>query len=283
MRGGAADTTGWLIEQCSRAPLLPPRQVLELARIYRRGLEPDATAGQRRASSRARDKLFRSNLRLVVSVARGYKRRIERSVAMDYADLIQEGMLGLHRAIEMYDFTKGYAFSTYAVWWIRQSVNRAIVNQSDTIRIPNHLREIMNRARHAPPGLDRAALVEHCRCSPEALDRALLAAKQKPTSLDQHLRDGDGDLLGDLIGAADHTTEDAWFAEDLRQAIEHLRDLHADDIALLELHHLDGFSQGELAAATGSSRCSMAAAVKTARQRLQVAGGSQALALLRQA
>jgi DNA-directed RNA polymerase sigma subunit (sigma70/sigma32) len=147
-----------MLEAMGRAPLLRRTETIELFRVYNAGREPDATRAQQRASTRARDRIYRCNLRLAVFVARGYRRRVERVAAMTFEDLIQESALGLHRAIEKFSIERGYEFSSYAAHWCRQAVTKAIMNQSDTIRLPIQIRECMDRVRHAPLGLDREAL-----------------------------------------------------------------------------------------------------------------------------
>ena len=108
--------------------------------------EPLTSEEQRivRSGVRAKEKLVRSNLRLVVNVARKYQPRIEGTI-IDLADLVQEGSLGLQRAAEKYDGTRGYKFSTYAYWWIRQSITRAIDTSSRVVRVPQNMLEKLNR------------------------------------------------------------------------------------------------------------------------------------------
>jgi RNA polymerase primary sigma factor len=120
----AADSLGLFLGEIGRFPLLTAAEEVELAKRVERG------------DREAKDRMIMSNLRLVVSVARRYQGH-----GLPLGDLIQDGIIGLVRAVEKFDWRKGFKFSTYAVWWIRQAVQRAVANQSRTIRIPVHVNE----------------------------------------------------------------------------------------------------------------------------------------------
>lgn len=140
------------LNQIGRYPLLTAEQEIELSRKIARLIELRDADGERtakekremRVGQRAKDKLINCNLRLVVSVSKKYLGKISRS-NIELCDLIQEGCIGLERAAEKYDGTRGYKFSTYAYWWIRQAINRAIDTQSRAIRIPTNQLEKINK------------------------------------------------------------------------------------------------------------------------------------------
>jgi len=154
-----------------------------------------------RQATEAKDHLIRANLRLVVSVA---KRYVERGLS--FADLIQEGNTGLIRAVEKFDYRRGFKFSTYATWWIRQAVQRAIADQSRTIRVPVHMTELMAKYRHAVDQLTGelgreptpAEVARRMGISDEQLE-LLRRASLAPVSLEKPIGEEDDTRLGDLI------------------------------------------------------------------------------------
>jgi RNA polymerase primary sigma factor len=152
--GATADPVKDYLKQIGKVPLLNAEQEVELAKRIEAGLfaEEKLSAGVKNATlrgdlewisedgKRAKNHLLEANLRLVVSLAKRYTGR-----GMLFLDLIQEGNLGLIRAVEKFDYTKGYKFSTYATWWIRQAITRAMADQARTIRIPVHMVEVINK------------------------------------------------------------------------------------------------------------------------------------------
>ncbi len=124
------DSIDMYLKEVSRVPLLTPQEEIELAKRKDQGNEE------------AIKKIIEANLRLVISIAKKYI-----SYRMSFADLIQEGNLGLFKAVEKYDWRKGYKFSTYATWWIKQTVTRALADHSRTVRIPVHINELLNHFR----------------------------------------------------------------------------------------------------------------------------------------
>jgi RNA polymerase primary sigma factor len=183
------DSTKVYLREIGRHKLLNGREEIELARATRSGDEI------------ARRKLVQSNLRLVVSIARRYLNR-----GISFQDLIQEGNLGLIRATEKFDPERGYKFSTYATWWIRQSITRAIANKSRAIRIPVHMTEVMSRlckvVRQSAEKLGRRPTLEEIvENSGLEREKVLLAfgASKGLLSLDATTKEGFDRTLGDLL------------------------------------------------------------------------------------
>jgi RNA polymerase primary sigma factor len=215
--GATADPVKDYLRQIGKVPLLNARQEVELAKRIEAGLFAEEKLAEGSAAlpagqstdlervaedgRRAKDHLLEANLRLVVSLARRYAGR-----GMLFLDLIQEGNLGLIRAVEKFDYTRGYKFSTYATWWIRQAITRAMAEQSRTIRLPVHMAEATSRlarvqrqllqdlGREPTPGELAAGLD----MTPEKLIEVQKYARE-PISLHIPLgEDGDSEL-GDLI------------------------------------------------------------------------------------
>ncbi len=166
----------------------PAREVLAL---------DDELGRLERGIDEAKTRLLRANLRLVVSVARHYA-----SSHMELADLIQEGSLGLMRAIERYRPQRGFRFSTYATWWIRQAISRSLSEQERTVRLPSHVQEDIARFRKARVGMERATHVDELAKKlhmPERRVERLLRAMQDTVSLAAPVGEGEEGSLGDLL------------------------------------------------------------------------------------
>ena len=219
--GATTDIVRAYLNGIGRTKLLTAEQEVTLARKIEAGLYaeelltrdeplPARYAGRlddlkaiAREGQTAKNHLLEANLRLVVSLAKRYTGR-----GMAFLDLIQEGNLGLIRAVEKFDYTKGYKFSTYATWWIRQAITRAMADQARTIRIPVHMVEVINRMVRVRRDLATALNREPTAVEiAEAMDTDVLTILElvgydrEPVSLDQAVGpDGEG-VLGDFIAA----------------------------------------------------------------------------------
>lgn len=186
------DSVRLYLREIGQVPLLTTEQEKDLALRIKNG-GPDAAA--------ARQQMAAANLRLVVSIAKRYRDR-----GLPLLDLIQEGSLGLLRAIEKFDVTKGYKFSTYATWWIKQALSRALADQSRLVRLPVHLGETLNRIQAARRQLTQthgrepsdAELAEHLEMSEEKL-RELRRTAQDPVSLATPVGEEADSTLADFI------------------------------------------------------------------------------------
>lgn len=185
----STDPVRQYLREIGRVPLLDAEQEVELAKRYEK------------ADKRAKDKLTESNLRLVVSIAKKYIGR-----GLSLLDLIQEGNQGLIRAVEKYDWRKGFKFSTYATWWIRQAITRAIADQARTIRIPVHMVETINKlyrtSRRLMQELGREPtpeeIGEELELTPDRV-REIFKIAQEVTSLEAPVGEDGESMLGDFI------------------------------------------------------------------------------------
>ncbi|MFG1843183.1 RNA polymerase sigma factor SigB [Micromonospora sp. NPDC049175] len=223
-RGISTDLVRAYLNGIGRTKLLTAAQEVDLARRIEAGLFADEklatctpVSEELRADLElvvaegraAKDHLLEANLRLVVSIAKRYTGR-----GMAFLDLIQEGNLGLIRAVEKFDYAKGYKFSTYATWWIRQAITRAMADQARTIRIPVHMVEQVNRMVRARRELavtlgrePTVAEVAHALEVPEIQVIELISYDREPVSLDQAVGDDGESALGDFVASVDPRTE----------------------------------------------------------------------------
>ena len=228
---GITDPVRLYLRECGATPLLTAEQEMELAKIIEQGKSVTATSEELEAASFAKQKMASANLRLVVSIAKKYPGR-----NMPFLDLIQEGNIGLMKAVEKFDYTKGYKFSTYATWWIRQAITRSIADQARTIRVPVHMVETINRMNR----IARKLLQENGR---EASDEEIAKemgidvskvheakkAAQDPISLETPIGEKEDSHLGDFIEDHDAIAPDeAAGSILLREQIDELLNLLTD-------------------------------------------------------
>ena len=215
------DPVRMYLKEIGRVPLLTPEREKVLAEVM---TNEASTEEEKRA---AKNELVESNLRLVVSIAKRYVGK-----GMFFLDLIQEGNLGLMKAVDKFDYSKGYKFSTYATWWIRQAITRAIADQARTIRIPVHMVETIHKvsrySRQMLQELGREAtpdeIGEKMGMSAEKV-REIMKIAQDPVSLETPIGEEEDSHLGDFIPDDDTPSpSDAVAATILREVIE--RELH---------------------------------------------------------
>ena len=215
-KGGAIDDPVKIhLREIGKIPLLTTAEELELAEKTAQGDDD------------ARDKLIVANMRLVVSIAKHYVGR-----GMPLLDLIQEGYSGLIKAVDKFDYTKGYKFSTYATWWIRQSITRSIADQARTIRIPVHMVETISRVKKAQNKLlgenghepTTNEIAQELGMTPERV-REIIRIAQDPVSLEAPVGEEEDSYLGDFIPDEDapapiDSAMKAVFKDELNKALE---------------------------------------------------------------
>jgi RNA polymerase primary sigma factor len=206
----SADSLDLFFAHAGRHPLLSAEEEVELAKRIERG------------DLEAKDRLINSNLRLVISVARKYQ-----GFGLPLGDLVQEGMLGLIRAVEKFDWRKGFKFSTYGVLWIRQAIQRGLANSGRTVRLPVHIgtlsRKIVRAEKELGARLEREPTLEEVA---EAVDlpaeeiQLIRNADQSPASLDKPVGESEETALGDLIPSERQGPEGEVLDADRDRAVE---------------------------------------------------------------
>ena len=206
------DSLRLYLREIGKVPLLTADQEVSLAKRIERG------------EMNAKTQMIEANLRLVVSIAKGYLGR-----GLSFLDLIQEGSLGLIRAVEKFDYRKGYKFSTYATWWIRQAVTRAIADKARTIRIPVHMVEKLNKVVHIERQLVQRLgreprpeeIAEELEITTDEV-REILRMAQHPVSLEKPIGEEEDSELGDFVEDENTETPDEAASLTLRRSdIEH--------------------------------------------------------------
>ncbi|GAB4364890.1 MAG: RpoD/SigA family RNA polymerase sigma factor [Elainellaceae cyanobacterium] len=254
------------LRSIGRTPLLTAAEELELARAVQAMLPlldvEDPTPAQRAIvmqGKRAKNRMIQANLRLVVTIAKKYQNR-----GLELLDLIQEGSLGLERAVEKFDPAKGYKFSTYAYWWIRQNITRALQTDSRTIRLPVHIQEKLSKIKTTTRKLvdqlgrkpSPQELSEALEISLEEL-RSLLNQQRQCASLDAFVGQEQETRLGDLIpdDQHQHHMESIALKDQCQQYLSCLSDKERELIVLrYGLHDGEARSLAEVGAVFGFSR-----------------------------
>ena len=274
------------LAEIGRYPLLTGEQEIQLSRQVRRMIELQAMEGERtkaelreiKRGQRARDTIMNCNLRLVVHIAKRYATRLKCN-GLEMMDIIQEGAIGLHRAAELFDGSKGYKFSTYAYWWIRQSITRAIDTKERIIRVPQHLLDKIYRAtklqreylqEHGRP-ISMVALAEEMEITVDEL-QMILQRNTPHSSLDQMVGDNGSPLI-DLIASEDPEIGDElspMYAEQLKLVFFRLGE--RDRYVVSAYHGLNGpqQSQREIGETLGISRSAVGQRRENAVRRLRL-------------
>ncbi len=270
--GGDLDLVSSYLRDIGRVPLLTNdqeitlgRQVQELMSLEQLGTELELTNGEKpsfdelskaagisitqlkkklKSGRRAKERMVAANLRLVVSVAKKYTKR-----NMELLDLIQEGTLGLVRGVEKFDPTRGYKFSTYAYWWIRQGITRALAEKSRTIRLPIHVTEMLNKLKKGQRELSQklartpsiSELAKFVELKEEEVKELMYRASQ-PMSLEKKVGEGDDTILLDLLPGEESLPSEKVEADcmkgDLHALIDQLPEIQG--LVLRKRYGIDG-------------------------------------------
>ena len=228
---GTEDPVRMYLKEIGTVPLLTADEEIELARMKAEGTEQEKT--------RAKERLVEANLRLVVSIAKRYTGR-----GMSFLDLVQEGYLGLINGVEKFDYTKGYKLSTYATWWIRQSVTRALADQARTIRVPVHMVETINKMSKMQRKLTLefgyepsvAELAKALDMTEEKVMEIMQIARE-PASLETPIGEEDDSNLGDFVADGNAVTpegnvESVMLREHIQTLLEDLKERERQVIVL---------------------------------------------------
>ncbi len=234
----ADDTISLYLKEMARVPLLTPAEEIILAKALEKGRKAQKRYNRKqykqedeklklhryiREGNRARDHLIKANTRLVVSIAKKYMGQ-----GVPFSDLIQEGNLGLMKAVEKFDYRRGYKFSTYATWWIRQAITRALADQGRTIRVPVHMSDRIRKLHQISRQLEQVwgrkptpeELAEHMDIEPAKV-RWMLRVSRHPVSLERPVGEEEDSELGNFIEDEDAPTPpDAAYHHLLQEKLE---------------------------------------------------------------
>lgn len=221
------------LNSIAKYPLLTPQQEIQLGRRVARlkelqQLERPLTKDEQRevrSGERARQRFIHSNLQLVVHIARKYDKRQNKT--LEFMDLIQEGNIGLSRAVDLFDPTRGYKFSTYAYWWIRQGITRALITYDAVIRLPIGVHEMLYKVNRTIQDLGHELgqapstnqVAEHLDMDPKDLSM-LLRQTYRVTSLDQYITDSESHTIAETIADPASNQEDVLIRQDIQNVME---------------------------------------------------------------
>ena len=264
----AQDSTRAWLDAVGRLPQGSSRLVISRGQQIRAADDHQATPAQRRAAARARSRMIKENLRLVVCIAKPYHARIQRSSALEFSDLLQAGTIGLIRAVEKFDPALGYSFSTYASWWIRQAIRREIEASESSIRLSARQQQMRLKAHFAPPGLSHDELAEYLGVEPRQLKELQEAWRASQVdSLDRPIEMGNDQLkLSDSLAAPLNRSLDH---QDLQDVASRFRRKAPSEIAVFD-RLAQGESQSEVARSMGITRQALNRRLERASKRLRL-------------
>jgi RNA polymerase sigma factor (sigma-70 family) len=281
-----SDAIGDYLNSIARYPLLTPQQEIQLGRRVAKwkelkDLERTLTTQERcelRSGERARQRFMQSNLQLVVHVARKYSRR--NTQTLDMLDLIQEGNIGLARAVELFDYTRGYKFSTYAYWWIRQAIGRALIQYDPIIRLPLGVHEMLIKinktaqqfAQEHGRTATMAELAAMLEVEPAAISDTLKQA-YRVTSLDKPAQDESSSILDLIADERQYDVEYDWQLETVRDYCEEYLDDRTREI-IYARNSRNPVPWNDLEARLGISRARMCELQKRGVNRLRMLIGN---------
>ena len=237
------DSVKMYLKEIGKVDLLTAQEETDLAKRIVAGSGSKATPEQIADGKEAKDQLINANLRLVISIAKHYVGR-----GMHFLDLIQEGNMGLIKAVEKFDYTKGFKFSTYATWWIRQAITRAIADQARTVRIPVHMVETINKMTRVQrqlvqelgrePSAEEISAKMEGALSPERI-REIQRIALEPVSLETPIGEEDDSRLGDFIADSDAQSPEEYTTKSLlkEELYEIMKDLTDREERVLRLRY----------------------------------------------